>query len=87
VKNTFFTKNEKNLHTNISRGPLTGGPRQVPRLPPLKHTTGREVTNFASQKFRLTPDLDSKSLEQEQSRNLKKWLRPPRWLSKKGSSC
>jgi len=41
-------------------------------------STWREVKNFASQKFRLTPDLDSIILEQE--RSLKKWLRPP-WVS------
>jgi len=34
--------------------------------------TWREVKNFASQKFRLTPDLNSKILEQEQSRSLKR---------------
>ena len=24
-------------------GPQKGGPRQVPRLPPLKHTTGQQT--------------------------------------------
>jgi len=39
--------------------------------------TWGEVRSFASQKFRLTPDSDSKILEQEPSRSLKNWLRPP----------
>jgi len=41
VDNRFFTKNEKNLHANhLEWASKKGGPRQVPRSPPLKHTTG-----------------------------------------------
>jgi len=36
----FFIKNTEHLVRNTSSGdPKKGGPRQVPRSPPLKHTT------------------------------------------------
>jgi len=34
-----FTKNEENLRAEHLEGSRKGGPRQAPRLPPLKHIT------------------------------------------------
>ena len=46
---SFSSKIRKIYARNISRGaPKKGGPRQVPRSPPLKHTTGREAIHSGS---------------------------------------
>jgi len=59
VGDKFFTKDETKLHAKQSTGAQKRGvPRQVPRSPPLKHTTDsrplREVYSWETMQVKIS---------------------------------
>ena len=75
VDNKFFTKNEKNLHTEHLEGAFEkAGPMQVPRLPSLKHTSDHCLQNISFPHGCQILYKRSESVCSLMAKHLKKWL-------------